>query len=161
MKDFKVTLLTWTFFYSFYMFLCGTVSHYCYSSCSASHLLLLYIVVKHARHMMIMIKCELFCVLIVFLTSIFGFLLTHVGTCFPSLRHIGLADCPIESIPEDAHQNFENLQSLSMTNTQLHSLSDLSHINAFPSLTELRIQGVPLLSEMTGELICYYRNGIM
>ncbi|CAG7824154.1 unnamed protein product [Allacma fusca] len=74
---------------------------------------------------------------------------SKLGTCFPSLRHIGLADCPIDSIPEDAHQNFENLQSVSMTNTLIHELTDLSHLNCFPSLTELRIQGIPLLSEMT------------
>lgn len=74
---------------------------------------------------------------------------SKLGTCFPSLRHIGLADCPIDSIPEDAHQNFENLQSMSVTNTLIHDLTDLSHLNSFPSLTELRIQGIPLLSEMT------------
>ena len=71
--------------------------------------------------------------------------------CFQSLRHLGLSDCPIEEITQDACQYFENLQSLSLSNSLIHDLEQVSHLNLLSSLTELRIQGIPLLNDMTGE----------
>lgn len=77
--------------------------------------------------------------------------------CFQSLRHVGLADCPIETITEEGCQYFENLQSLSLSNTLIQDLEDVSKLNHLPSLTELRIQGIPLLHDMTGILMLIIR----
>ena len=67
------------------------------------------------------------------------------------MRHLGLSDCPISSINAEPCLHFENLQSLSLSNTMLAELDDVSRLNALPSLSELRIQGIPVLSEMTGK----------
>ncbi|ODM92743.1 Tubulin-specific chaperone cofactor E-like protein [Orchesella cincta] len=75
--------------------------------------------------------------------------ISKLGSCFPSLRHLCLADCPISSIPENASRNFENLQSLNIANTSLKEMTDVSRLKKFPSLTDLRLQGIPFLSEMT------------
>jgi len=74
------------------------------------------------------------------------------GIHFPFLRHLGLADCPLSSISREGCQYFENLQSISLSNTSLQDLSQISALNFLPALTELRIGGIPALSELTGKL---------
>ena len=75
---------------------------------------------------------------------------TLLGQVFPNLEHLGLTDCQIECIPALAHENFKHLYSLSLTNNPLKELIDVSHLQLFPALTELRIQGVQLFPEFTG-----------
>lgn len=74
-----------------------------------------------------------------------------LGACFPSLRHLGLAECPISSIPESAYLNFENLQSLTISNTAIEDMTDIARLKKFNNLTDLRLQGIPLFTEMTGK----------
>jgi hypothetical protein len=75
--------------------------------------------------------------------------LKKLGTLFPNLEHLGLSDCPISSIPENMCASFEKLQSISVSNTPLENLTDIAHFALFPSLTELRILGTSILTNLT------------
>jgi len=44
------------------------------------------------------------------------------------------------------------LQSISLSNTFLQDLNHIAALNFLPTLTELRIAGIPALSELTGKV---------
>jgi len=68
---------------------------------------------------------------------------------FPSLEQLVLVDCQIQAIPNTAHENFQRLVLLSLTNNPLTALEDVSNLSLFPALADLRIQGTHLFSELT------------
>ena len=70
-----------------------------------------------------------------------------VGAC-TTLKALKLCHNPIADIPEFAGL-FPTLKQLNLEETNISSLHSLQHINCFPALTDLRINGTPLTQRFT------------
>ena len=74
--------------------------------------------------------------------------LTKIGRLFPNLEHLVMMKNPVAGIAddlmEDAVQSFLKLNSINISHILITSWEELERFRWFPSLTDVRLQGIPL-----------------
>lgn len=66
----------------------------------------------------------------------------------PALEGLTMADCNIDSIPEDVVPYLANLVSINISNWPIKSWNCLDRLNQLPNLVKLRCQGVHVLNQL-------------
>lgn len=73
-----------------------------------------------------------------------------LGSAFPSLQQLFLADtnlCMIDDC-DNMSGNFSSLEMLSLIKTQLQGWDEVDKLRLLPSLTDVKLQGIPFLEEI-------------
>ncbi|ODM92745.1 Tubulin-specific chaperone cofactor E-like protein [Orchesella cincta] len=77
--------------------------------------------------------------------------ISKLGEAFPFLEHLSLIKCSIAKIPNDCGSKFKALNTLWLSNSLIADMEDVENLKSFPSLTNIRINGVPFLNELADE----------
>ncbi|XP_015788056.1 tubulin-specific chaperone cofactor E-like protein [Tetranychus urticae] len=73
------------------------------------------------------------------------FEISNLLDAFPSLEGLTMADCNVETIPEDLGNILPKLQTLNISNWPIKEWELLERLNNLTHLTELRCQGIQVL----------------
>lgn len=75
-----------------------------------------------------------------------------IGKIFPQLEQLTMTDCPLEVVlPDKAGEHFPKLKVLRLNKTAICDWNSIDALNAFPSLTDVKFIGIPLLEDDSEE----------
>ena len=75
--------------------------------------------------------------------------ISNLLDAFPCLERLTMADCNVDTIPEDFNEILPNLKTLNISNWPINKWEYLERLNRLNTLTELRCQGVKVLNQFT------------
>ena len=81
-----------------------------------------------------------------------------LGRAFPNLQQLYLAETGVASLDEDGDrlaQQFPSLVLLSLNKTRLGSWQEVERLRLLPSLTDVRLQGIPFFEVWVRACWCY------
>ncbi|XP_070549076.1 tubulin-specific chaperone cofactor E-like protein [Ptychodera flava] len=70
-----------------------------------------------------------------------------LGKMFPGLEHLYLIENNIKDLSGDIPASFPCLKCISLSGTEINSWEALEKFNLFPTLTDIRMKGLPLLKK--------------
>ena len=71
--------------------------------------------------------------------------IAQIGSTFPNLQNLVMIENPISVIQEDKlAAAFPKLRCLNISESRIDSWDELEKLRSFPSLEDLRVQGIPL-----------------
>lgn len=71
---------------------------------------------------------------------------------FPCLEGLTMADCNIDSIPEEVLPHLTNLNSMNISNWPIKSWACIDRLNKLPKLIKLRCQGVEVCCKLPADV---------
>lgn len=79
--------------------------------------------------------------------------LMDLGRIFPQLEQLTMTDCPLEMVlPDNAKELFPHLKVLRLNKTAISNWSSIDALNAFPSLNDIKLVGIPLMDDNSEEM---------